>query len=185
MSEITKKALADSLKSLMKKKPIDKITIREITEECGLSRMTFYYHFEDIYSLVEWATLQDLDYLNSRYLNSGTSVEEIKAVFRYFIENKDFFENVRYSMGREILVKHLYNLFNDYIYLRLAEYIGNKNLSDDDKKYITDVCKNIYAGAMLEWFWNNMPDDYDKLVNRLYLTVPGIIESMVSSLESD
>ena len=50
----TKQAIAESLKHLLLKKPITKITINDITEDCHISRMTFYYHFNDIYDLVEW-----------------------------------------------------------------------------------------------------------------------------------
>lgn len=41
----TKQALEASLKNLLLKKPLDKITIHDITTECGISRMAFYYHF--------------------------------------------------------------------------------------------------------------------------------------------
>lgn len=55
----TKIALEASLKELLKKKPFDKITIADLTEDCGISRMAFYYHFKDIYDLVEWACVED------------------------------------------------------------------------------------------------------------------------------
>ena len=44
MSNITKRALEDSLKHLLLKKPVNKITINDITEDCGVNRATFYYH---------------------------------------------------------------------------------------------------------------------------------------------
>ena len=47
MSNITKYALESSLKKMMLTKPLDKITIRDLTEDCGISRMAFYYHFKD------------------------------------------------------------------------------------------------------------------------------------------
>ena len=52
MSQTTKRALEASLKHLLAKKPLDKITINDIAEDCGISRMTFYYHFKDIYDLI-------------------------------------------------------------------------------------------------------------------------------------
>ena len=55
----TKHILEESLKKLMLEKPLDKITIRDLTEDCGISRMAFYYHFKDIYDLVEWSCLED------------------------------------------------------------------------------------------------------------------------------
>ena len=59
MSQITKRALEQSLKHMLLQKPLTKITINDIAEDCGISRMTFYYHFKDIYDLVEWACLED------------------------------------------------------------------------------------------------------------------------------
>lgn len=58
MTNATKLALEESLKHLLLKKPLDKITINDLTTDCGISRMTFYYHFKDIYDLVEWCCLE-------------------------------------------------------------------------------------------------------------------------------
>ena len=59
MSQITKRALEASLKKMLLQKPLDKITIADLTDDCGVNRMTFYYHFKDIYDLVEWACVED------------------------------------------------------------------------------------------------------------------------------
>ena len=88
MSNTTKLALEASLKKLLLKKPVDKITINDLTEDCGISRMAFYYHFKDIYDLIEWACLEDgkraladkktyscLLY-TSRYMASGNGVRD-------------------------------------------------------------------------------------------------------------
>lgn len=53
-SDQTKHALAAALKELMAQKPIDKITIHDITGRCGIRRQNFYYHFEDVYDLMRW-----------------------------------------------------------------------------------------------------------------------------------
>ena len=55
----TKQTLSASLKRWMLKKPLDKITIQDLTSDCGMSRMAFYYHFKDIYDLVEWTCVED------------------------------------------------------------------------------------------------------------------------------
>lgn len=76
MSQITKRALEQSLKNLLREKPLSKITVTDITEDCGISRMTFYYHFKDIYDLVEWACAEDVaralqNKKDLRYLAAG------------------------------------------------------------------------------------------------------------------
>ena len=64
----TKQAIAESLKHLLLRKPITKITINDITEDCGISRMTFYYHFNDIYDLVEWVCAEEARAAFQRHL---------------------------------------------------------------------------------------------------------------------
>ena len=52
--EKVKYRLADAMKSCMKKAPVEKITVKEITEECGVTRQTFYRNFQDKYDLINW-----------------------------------------------------------------------------------------------------------------------------------
>ena len=59
MSQTTKRALAQSLKHLMEQKPLEKITVVDISEDCGVNRQTFYYHFQDIYDLIEWIYINE------------------------------------------------------------------------------------------------------------------------------
>ena len=54
MSTNTKNTMKDSLKKIIQKKPLNKITISDITNDCNISRMTFYYHFKDKEDLVNW-----------------------------------------------------------------------------------------------------------------------------------
>ena len=61
MTHITKQVIADAFVKLVEEKPVDSITINDITNKCGLNRQTFYYHFADIYDLVEWILLESTD----------------------------------------------------------------------------------------------------------------------------
>lgn len=83
MSQVTKRALEQSLKNLLLKKPLNKITINDITEDCGINRMTFYYHFQDIYDLVEWACIEDAKKLLriKRHIIHGN-----KVLFSYYMQ---------------------------------------------------------------------------------------------------
>ncbi|MBQ1544859.1 MAG: TetR family transcriptional regulator, partial [Clostridia bacterium] len=56
MSQTTERAIAAALKKLLQQKTLNKITISDLANECGINRMTFYYHFKDIYDLIEWMT---------------------------------------------------------------------------------------------------------------------------------
>ena len=53
MPSFTKKAIMDAFLHLMEKKPLEKITVRDLVDECGINRNTFYYYFQDIYAVLE------------------------------------------------------------------------------------------------------------------------------------
>ena len=59
MASSTKEALGNTLKKMLSVKPIDKITVKDLVEECGVNRQTFYYHFDDVYDLLEWVFEED------------------------------------------------------------------------------------------------------------------------------
>ena len=83
MSDITNRALEASLKKMLLKKPVTKITISDITDDCGVNRATFYYHFKDIYDLIEWSCEED-----SRIAaNGNTTSVSYTHLFQYVFQN--------------------------------------------------------------------------------------------------
>ena len=102
MSEVTKRALEQSLKNLLLKKPLTKITINDITEDCGINRMTFYYHFKDIYDLVEWSCLEDARKALEEKKTHDTWQEGFLNIFEAVLANKPFIMNVYRCAGGKI-----------------------------------------------------------------------------------
>ena len=90
MPNTTKQALEESLKHMLLKKPLDKITIRDIAEDCGISRMAFYYHFKDIYDLVEWACIEDASKALQGKKTYETWQEGLLQIFEAVQENRPF-----------------------------------------------------------------------------------------------
>ena len=115
MSNTTKKALEASLKKMLLKKPLDKITIRDITDDCGISRMAFYYHFQDIYALVEWACIEDATQALQGKKTYDTWQEGILQIFEAVLENKPFILNAYHSVSREQIENYLFHLTYDLL----------------------------------------------------------------------
>ena len=101
MSQVTKRALEQSLKNLLLKKPLTKITINDIAEDCGINRMTFYYHFKDIYDLVEWSCLEDARRALEEKKTHDTWQQGLLQIFEAVRENKPFILNVYRCVDRE------------------------------------------------------------------------------------
>ena len=110
MPNTTKQALEESLKHMLLKKPLDKITIRDITEDCGISRMAFYYHFQDIYDLVEWACIEDASKALQGKKTYQTWQEGLSQILEAVLENKPFILNAYRCISRERMERALISL---------------------------------------------------------------------------
>ena len=100
MSQVTKRALEASLKNLLLKKPLNKITINDIAEDCGINRMTFYYHFQDIYDLIEWACLEDAKKAIENKKTHDTWQQGFISLLYAVRENKPFIINVYHCVDK-------------------------------------------------------------------------------------
>lgn len=115
MSQVTKRALVASLKNQLLKKPLDKVTISDITDDCGISRMTFYYHFKDIYDLIEWAFEEEASRILEGKKDYDTWQQGYLRIFEDLKANKPFIMNVYRSISREKVENYLYRITYDLL----------------------------------------------------------------------
>ena len=179
MSQTTKRALEASLKNLLLKKPLDKITISDIAEDCGISRMTFYYHFKDIYDLVEWVCAEDAARALDGKKTCDTWEEGLLNIFDAVLENKPFILNVYRSANREQVEAYLYKVVHPLIVGVIEEKAQGIPLRDTDKDFIANFYKYAFVGLLLAWVKNGMKDDPKQLVDRLSLLIHGSIATAV------
>ena len=180
MSQITKKAIEASLKNLLLKKPFDKITIKDIAEDCGISRMTFYYHFKDIYDLVEWACEEDVKKILEDKDDYKTWTQGFLNLFEEVLKNKPFILNVYRSVGREQVENYLYKIVYDLLLNVIEEKAQGMTVRDEDKEFVADFYKYAFVGLMLDWVKNGMKEDPHKIVKKVEFLLSG---SLSVSLE--
>ena len=173
MSQITKRALEASLKKLLTKKPLDKITITDITEDCGINRMTFYYHFKDIYDLVEWVCVEDATRILGENKTYDTWQEGFLRIFEAVSENKTFMMNAYHSISRDQVEKYLYSLTYDLMIKVIEDKAKNMQVRDEDKKFIADFYKYGFVGLVLEWIDKGMKEDPKQIIERLNALIQG------------
>ena len=151
MSQVTKRALEQSLKNLLLKKPLTKITISDITEDCGINRMTFYYHFKDIYDLVEWACLEDAKRALDEKKTYDTWQQGLLQIFEAVPENKPFILNVYRCVHREQVEKYLQPLVDQLMLDVIQEESASMMIREEDKQFIAKIYAYIFIGVMLDW----------------------------------
>lgn len=175
MPNMTKEALEASLKKLLLKKPLDKITINDLTSDCGISRMTFYYHFKDIYDLVEWSCLEDATKALQGKKTYATWSEGLFQIFEVVLENKPFILNAYHSISREQIENYLFTLTRTLIMGVVEEQSAGTSITEEDKKFIADFYKYSFVGIMLDWIKQGMKEDYHQIAEKIILTIHGNI----------
>ncbi len=176
MSQVTKRALEQSLKNLLLKKPLNKITINDITEDCGMNRMTFYYHFKDIYDLVEWSCIHDAQIALAEKKTHDTWQEGFLQILYAVKENKPFISNVYRCVDRESVEQYLKPLVNELMMGVLKEESKNLTVRDEDKEFIANMYGYIFVGLTLDWIKDDMKEEPEKLVEKLGVALQGTFE---------
>jgi len=157
----TKKALSESLKKMMKQKPLNKISIREIVEDSGLNRQTFYYHFKDKYDLVNWIYYTDfVTSFEENELNSQWSI--LESICEFFYNNRGFYCNALEVKGQ--------NSFYDYFGEVLSPIIAiefENIFQDEDKEFYITFFTDAIRTSITRWLLEDSkipPNEFVKLI---------------------
>lgn len=185
MSQVTKRALEASLKNLLLQKPLSKITISDITEDCGINRMTFYYHFKDIYDLVEWSCQEDASKALSGNKTYETWQQGFLQLFKAVQNNKPFIMNVYHSVSREQVENYLYKVTYDLLEGVVEEQAQGMSVRQEDKAFIATLYKYMFVGLMLDWIKSDMKGDPALIVERLEQVIHGSVSAALGRLRTD
>ncbi|MGL5346770.1 MAG: TetR/AcrR family transcriptional regulator [Peptostreptococcaceae bacterium] len=176
MSQMTKKAFAASLKRMLNQKPLDKIKITDITQDCEVNRQTFYYHFKDIYDLLEWTYTNEATKALDGKKTYDTWQQGFTHILNYIIDNKSFVLNTFNSVSREFLERYLYN----ETYILLMGVIEEKSkdimVREKDKTFIANFYKYAFVGLILDWIKKGMKENPSDIINSLNTLISGNIE---------
>ncbi|MGM9589580.1 MAG: TetR-like C-terminal domain-containing protein [Faecousia sp.] len=185
MPQFTKYALENSLKKLLLQKPLNKITINDITEDCGINRMTFYYHFKDIYDLVEWACLEDARQALEGKKTYETWQQGFVQIFHAVRDNKPFIMNVYRCVSREQVEKYLNPLTDDLLMGVINELATGMVVREEDKAFIAQVYSYAFVGLMLDWIKDDMKQEPQTLVGRFALVIQDDISLALNRFRLD
>ena len=183
MPNDTKVLLEKSLKKLLLEKPIDKIRINDLASDCGISRMAFYYHFKDIYDLIEWCCEEDGRTALQNKKTYDTWQEGLLQIFEAVLENKPFIMNVYHSVSRDKIERFLFQLTYELIWGVVKEKSRGVDIREEDKSFIAEFYKYSFVGIMLEWINGGMKDDPVMLVDKISMTVHGNVANSVKNFQ--
>ena len=156
LSTSTKEAFGRALKQLMNLKPIDKITVKDLVEICNVNRQTFYYHFDDVYDLLEWVFEEDANRVLPQEIVYEHWREDVMKYFNYLYASRSFSLNVYNSNSRPYMLKYIKERLSKCIYSFALIVCEGKNIDRADFDFVVDTYANCAVGYIIHWMDEGM-----------------------------
>lgn len=164
-SLITKQALAKGLKTLAARINFDKITVADITNECGLNRQTFYYHFEDKLDLLHWIYDNEA-FVLTLDINLDNWNERFRDLLKLIKKDKVFYMNT-IKCSNDYFEEYLLDIFQQ-LFEKGIEDVGNLDrLEAEDKMLLARFFSHGLCGVVIEWALGGMTEDEDAFSEKL------------------
>ena len=160
MSVLTKKAIKNSFLELIEKKPIDQLTIRDITDHCGVSRNTFYYHYTDMPSLVEEIVMDLAEEIILSYPDIKSLEQALSVGAEFMLENRRAASHILNSSHRYIYERCLMKVCRHVVALYIDIAIPADTLNDSERGLMIDFYKCMIFGIIIDWCDNGMKENY-------------------------
>ena len=179
----TKKTIAASLKKLMEKKPLSKITVSEIVADCGINRKTFYYHFEDIQALLKWVLEEEAVEVLKQFDLILEYEEAMVFVLDYVEKNKHILTCAYDAMGREELKRFFFRDFYGIMMtiIERIEEMEGVTADGDYKQFLCEFYTEAIVGELINILKSSKECDRDKMIKyvarTLGISLPALLKS--------
>ena len=184
-SSITKRAIKDGFRELLEEQPLEKITVRDIAVRCGINRNTFYYHYQDIQSLLEEMSAEDVERIVMHYPELNSLEECVEEVMSYALTNRKIVNHVIKSAGRGIYTSSLWKVSEHVVTCYLENIFPGLTISEYDKKLVIKYFTCSCFGLVIDWVNAGMPDDSKNDLHRILSSCKGIAELVLKNMGAD
>lgn len=173
MASFTRKAIMESFIKLLNEKPLSKITVKEIVDDCGINRNSFYYHFQDIPSLVVEMLQEEADKLIQENGKNESFEECLREAIKFAMNNKQAALNLYNSGNREAYEQYVNRIVRHIVKEYLEKATEGIPVKSEDFDLMVDFYKNIFVGMIIDWMNDGMRHDIMKPASRLIYLYEG------------
>ena len=180
--DATKVAMSNALKEQLKKKKLSKITINDIASACNISRMTFYYHFQDIYDLTEWT----LEEAAGRAIGENRTYESLQQGFEGLLRelqaNQTLILNIYRSMDREMIERYLLKKAESLLMPVVEHESHGLPVNEENKRRVAIFYSYAFLGVLMEWIGKGMAAPPREVVKMVSAIVQGDFRNSLENL---
>lgn len=169
-NDATKILLSETIKKLMVKTPLERLTVTDIVKEAGLTRQTFYRHFRDKYDLVNWC----FDGLAEQcFYKMGVSLtlrDGLILKFNFIRNEKNFFMQAFRSTDYNSIEQHDYEFILKF-YTEIIEKQLKKPLPEN-LRFILELYCHGSITMTVQWAVNGMEKSPESMADDLIDSLP-------------
>lgn len=184
MPPFAKREIKKSFIKLLNERPISQITVKEIVEDCGVNRNSFYYHFQDIPALIEEITLEEVDRLIEMYPEISSIEECLNVIADYAEHNKKLILNIFNSANRDIFEQHLWRICEYAVRTYGKRAFPEKNIDEENAEVLVIYYKCVSFGIVMDWMENGMENDIHETIHRFLKLNGGMVEEALNRSEN-
>ncbi len=183
-SELTKKAITEAFLEILTEKPLEKITVNDITSRCGINRNTFYYHYQDIPSLLENILSEAADTFVLEYPQLNSIDECLAAAMEFARANKRVIMHI-FSSGSHSNISSLWKIC-DHVIRKYSETVfPDAPISDSDRELFIRYHKCATFGLIIDWLQSGMDEEYVADMQRICQLKRGSSELIIENALSE
>lgn len=170
----TEQLLSTTLREMMTTQSMNHISVAALTEKACVNRNTFYYHFDDIYALLEWTFNQEIIEQVHTNLSVANWQDKYMQALMYIKDNRGFCMSALHSVGRRILESFLYSVGASVV-RPVVEDIDN-TITTKTKDDIVDFYAGALTAQLIRWLDGGLVEPESDLMARADLMLTGTIE---------
>lgn len=179
MSKFTKTAIMQTFIRLLNQYPMDKITVKDIVDECGINRKTFYYYFQDIYDLLEAVIAEQQQEIRNRKVNLDSAESMLYEATCFISQNRKAVLHMLQNGRQELMFEYLRQSIQKNISAFVEKEAMGSSCSEQDRNMITLLYTDAVCGAFLRWIKAGMQEASEELISKLCRLLGGTIRFAV------
>jgi probable dihydroxyacetone kinase regulator len=161
--DITKKEIASAFKKLMEEKSFDSITVTDITSASHLNRLTFYYHFEDKYDLLNWIYYNEIILTFKKNLDKMNWTESLKIVLNKMRDERKYYMNA-FAYDNKEFRKYMVDAVVELFISIILEWAGDQYIKEEDNRFVSTFFAYGIVGMVIDWVQDDMRESPEGMI---------------------
>lgn len=168
MPSSAKQAIKDAFLTLLDQRPLNRITVKDIVEACGVNRNSFYYYYEGLPALIDEIVAEQVTQLIRRHPTVDSLEQGFDAAVDFLRRNKRSVLHIYNSVSRDLFEQYLMEVCRYVVSAYIEADFAGRQIDPRDKEMLIRYHRCECFGNIIDWLNSGMEDDISAYFHRVY-----------------